>query len=126
MKAATIVQTWDRIREGLIGTIEKFTEDDLDYIAFENGYSVRQIILHIAQEEYGEIQYGLTRKIDAFPHPFRDDIYRNVESIKTLLGEVHGETIKYLRLTGRSEPLVEAVEWYYREQGMWRDDANCD
>ena len=96
MKAATIVQTWDRIREGLIGTIEKFTEDDLDYIAFENGYSVRQIILHIAQEEYGEIQYGLTRKIDAFPHPFRDDIYRNVESIKTLLGEVHGETIKYL------------------------------
>ncbi len=32
-------------------------------------------------------------------------------------------TLKYLRLTGRDEALVEAVERYYREQGMWRDDG---
>ncbi len=31
-------------------------------------------------------------------------------------------TLKYLRLTGRDEALIEAVEQYYREQGMWRDD----
>ena len=31
-------------------------------------------------------------------------------------------TIEYLRLTGRSEALIETVEQYYRLQGMWRDD----
>jgi aconitate hydratase len=36
---------------------------------------------------------------------------------------VDEQTTAYLRLTGRPEPLVEAVEQYYRMQGMWRDDA---
>jgi aconitate hydratase len=36
---------------------------------------------------------------------------------------VDDQTIRYLRLTGRSEALIEAVERYYREQGLWRDDA---
>ncbi len=36
---------------------------------------------------------------------------------------VDEQTAKYLRLTGRDEALIEAVEQYYREQGMWRDDA---
>ncbi|MFO7700189.1 MAG: aconitate hydratase AcnA [Acidimicrobiia bacterium] len=31
-------------------------------------------------------------------------------------------TIQYLRLSGRSEELLAAVEQYYRLQGMWRDD----
>jgi len=36
---------------------------------------------------------------------------------------VDEQTIAYLRLTGRDEHLIEAVEQYYRMQGMWRDDA---
>ena len=36
---------------------------------------------------------------------------------------VDDETSKYLRLTGRDPALVEAVEQYYRLQGMWRDDS---
>ena len=36
---------------------------------------------------------------------------------------VDEETTRYLRLTGRDEALVEAVEQYYRLQGMWRDDS---
>jgi aconitate hydratase len=36
---------------------------------------------------------------------------------------VDDQTTKYLRLTGRSEALVESVEQYYRLQGLWRDDA---
>ena len=35
---------------------------------------------------------------------------------------VDDQTLKYLRLTGRSEALVETVEQYYRMQGLWRDD----
>jgi len=36
---------------------------------------------------------------------------------------VDEQTTKYLRLTGREEALVETVEMYYREQGMWRDES---
>ena len=36
---------------------------------------------------------------------------------------VDEETTRYLRLTGRDETLVEAVEQYYRMQGMWRDES---
>ncbi len=35
---------------------------------------------------------------------------------------VDEQTTKYLRLTGRDEALVETVEQYYREQGLWRDE----
>ncbi|CAN5771119.1 aconitate hydratase AcnA [soil metagenome] len=36
---------------------------------------------------------------------------------------VDEQTIRYLRLTGRDEDLIETVELYYREQGLWRDDS---
>jgi aconitate hydratase len=36
---------------------------------------------------------------------------------------VDEQTLKYLRLTGREDKLIDTIEQYYREQGMWRDDA---
>jgi aconitate hydratase len=36
---------------------------------------------------------------------------------------VDDRVLDYLRLTGRDEALVETVEQYCREQGLWRDDA---
>ncbi len=35
---------------------------------------------------------------------------------------VDEQTLRYLRLTGRDEDLVETVEKYYKTQGLWRDD----
>src|ERR671913_413709 len=35
---------------------------------------------------------------------------------------VDAETLRYLRGTGRDEDLVELVETYYKEQGLWRTD----
>ncbi|MDE0602269.1 MAG: aconitate hydratase AcnA [bacterium] len=35
---------------------------------------------------------------------------------------VDGQTTRYLELSGRSPELVETVEQYFRQQGMWRDD----
>jgi aconitate hydratase A / 2-methylisocitrate dehydratase len=37
---------------------------------------------------------------------------------------VDDRTIDYLRLTARDEALVETVELYCKEQGLWRDDAH--
>jgi aconitate hydratase len=35
---------------------------------------------------------------------------------------VDDQTLRYLRLTGRDDKLIDAVEEYYKTQGMWRDD----
>ncbi len=35
---------------------------------------------------------------------------------------VDDQTLTYLRLSGRSEDLIETIEQYYRLQGLWRDD----
>ncbi len=35
---------------------------------------------------------------------------------------VDAQTLKYLRLTGRDDKLIDAVEQYYRTQGMWREN----
>ncbi len=96
MKVAKIIQFWNRIRAGLIDTIDKFTDEELKFIAYENGYSVGQIILHIAQEEYGEIQYGITREIAEFPQQYQEDSYPTIESMKALLASVHKKTDGYL------------------------------
>ena len=36
---------------------------------------------------------------------------------------VDDQTLHYLRLTGRDDKLIDTVESYYKEQGMWRDDS---
>jgi uncharacterized damage-inducible protein DinB len=97
MNAEKIIQLWARIREGTIETIDKFTDRDLAFTAFEGGYSVGEIIQHIAHEEFGEIQYGLTFSLDHFPTQFGDERYATIKSLKDLLSETHDETIAYLR-----------------------------
>jgi uncharacterized damage-inducible protein DinB len=92
-----VISTWGRIREGLIETIQKFKEDELIVTPVEGGYSVRQILLHIAQEELGEIQYGITGELDAFPSDYTQSEFPTKASILNLLSEVHERTMTYLQ-----------------------------
>jgi aconitate hydratase len=39
---------------------------------------------------------------------------------------IDGETIRYLKLSGRDEDQVELVEAYAKAQGMWREDGAAD
>lgn len=127
MDVTKIVQFWNQIRQDLVDTIEKFYNENLNYVMYENGYSVRQIILHIAQEEYGEIQYGITREIDEFPPPYEEGSYPTIEAVKTLLAGVHKTTLGYIEsLTdedlekeiqaqwGKTYPLIDMV-WHVME-----------
>ncbi|HEY7469124.1 MAG TPA: aconitate hydratase AcnA [Acidimicrobiia bacterium] len=36
---------------------------------------------------------------------------------------VDDQTLRYLRLTGRDDKLIDTVEQYYKTQGLWRDDS---
>lgn len=102
MQTEHIIQHWNRIREGLDQTIAKFNPEDLDFRPIEGGYSVREIILHIAQEEYGEIQYGLTRQLGEFPGPFSAQDHPTLPSLTSLLERIHSETLDYLQSLERS------------------------
>ena len=39
---------------------------------------------------------------------------------------IDGETIRYLRLSGRDEKHIEVIEAYAKEQGLWREDGQPD
>jgi uncharacterized damage-inducible protein DinB len=109
MTVEWIISVWDRIRDGLVETFDKFTEDDLAYVPFDGGYSVRQILLHIAQEERGEIQYGITGALDAFPSDYSQDQFPTKISVLHLLSDVHEQTIRYLS-TLEDQELFREVE----------------
>lgn len=109
MQLAKLIQFWEKVRSGLISTLEKFTEEELDFIPFEGGYSVRQTLLHIAQEERGEIQYGITAELSEFPPAYREDAYPNAASIAALLEAVHNDTLTFLESLD-DEELFQQVE----------------
>jgi aconitate hydratase len=39
---------------------------------------------------------------------------------------IDGETIRYLKLSGRDESQCELIEAYSKEQGLWREDGQAD
>jgi aconitate hydratase len=78
-------------------------------------------------------EHGVVGKFVEFHGPGLDDMpVANRATIANMAPEygatvgffpVDHQTLRYLRLTGRPDHLVEAVEQYYREQGLWRDDS---
>ena len=97
MTSNELIARWQGVRAGLLITIETFSEQELDYVALPNGYSVAQLILHIAHEEEGEIRYGLTRELSEWPPEFTPAQYPSPRALIALLTEVHQRTESYLR-----------------------------
>jgi uncharacterized damage-inducible protein DinB len=92
-----LLSKWAQTRAGLLATIDKFSADELSYRPVPKGYSVAETILHIANEEDGEIRFGITRELRAFPSPFEAQRYRDKIAIIATLNEVHARTIAYLQ-----------------------------
>ncbi len=77
-------------------------------------------------------QYGVVGKFVEFHGPGLDDMpVANRATIANMAPEygatvgffpVDDRTLEYLRLTGRDDKLIDAVEQYYKLQGMWRDN----
>jgi uncharacterized damage-inducible protein DinB len=90
-------------------TIDKSDAADLDFSPFEGAYTVRQVLLHIAQEEGGELQFGITREISKFPPAYPVEAYPTVAAAKALLAKVHEKTSRFLS-TASDEQLGEEIE----------------
>lgn len=54
-------------------------------------------MLHIAQEENGEFNYGIVQTLDDFPPAYNPQDYPTIASIKSLLDAVHTSMVAYLR-----------------------------
>ncbi|MGH8950871.1 MAG: aconitate hydratase AcnA [Acidimicrobiia bacterium] len=77
-------------------------------------------------------EHGVVDKFVEFHGPGLDDMpVANRATIANMAPEygatvgffpVDDQTLKYLRLTGREDKLIDTVEQYYKTQGMWRED----
>src|SRR5215213_6663348 len=97
MNAAELIRRWERVHAGLLTTIGKFADGELDYVPVAGGFSVAQLILHIAHEEQGEIHHGITHELAEWPAAFPRAEYRSVAALATVVGAVHARTETYLR-----------------------------
>jgi uncharacterized damage-inducible protein DinB len=91
-----LVSHWKHMRDGLLSTIDKFSDAELAFVPFAGSYSVRETMLHIAHAEAIEMGYGLTGQLDEFPPAYQAADYPTKEVIKLLLGQVHLGTRQYL------------------------------
>jgi uncharacterized damage-inducible protein DinB len=96
MDLAYLLSHWKNVRAGLIETIDKFHDQELDFRPFPTSWPVRRLLLHIAHEEYGEFHCGIVQTLDQFPAEYDPQNYPTRKAIKSLLESVHSLTLKYL------------------------------
>ena len=92
-----VIAHWERVRAGLIATIDKFRDGDLDFKPFPASWSVRQLMLHIAQEENGEFNHGIAQTLTKFPSEYNLRDYPTIAAIQSLLASVHSQPAAYLK-----------------------------
>jgi uncharacterized damage-inducible protein DinB len=88
---------WQAVRSGLMDTIGKFRDSDLTFRPFASAWTVRQLMLHIAQEENGEFNYGIRQVLPEFPAEYPADAHPTVSAIKIRLNKVHEPVLAYLQ-----------------------------
>jgi uncharacterized damage-inducible protein DinB len=87
---------WAQVREGLLATIDKFSDGELGFQPVAGGYSVAQLMLHIANEEDIEVGYALARRLDGLPPPHDAAVFTTRASILAVLQNSHARTVAYL------------------------------
>ena len=98
--------------------------------ALPEGATATDLVLRVTQMLR---EHGVVGKFVEFHGPGLSDMpLANRATIANMAPEygatvgffpVDDQTTKYMQLTGRDEALIETVEQYYREQGMWREDG---
>jgi uncharacterized damage-inducible protein DinB len=87
---------WQAVRRGLDETVAKLGDADLDFRPFPAAWTIRQLLLHIAQEETGERDYGIRQILSDFPSDFHPEDFPTVDSIQALLAAAHSPSMQLL------------------------------
>jgi uncharacterized damage-inducible protein DinB len=96
MSAAYLRDHWADVRSKLYDIMGRFEDRDLDFRPYASAWTVRELMLHVGHEEYGEVQHGITRELPEWPAEFDVAAYPSVASIQAKLGEVHARTMSLM------------------------------
>ena len=87
---------WDQVHQATLEVIDRFKEGELDHIPFEGSWTVKQIVLHIANAEEGWFRCVVQKMYEDWPPSPDVENYPTIESLKTLLVDMHEKTMAYL------------------------------
>lgn len=87
---------WDEVRANLFRALDLLKDDQLDFVPREGLWSLGKVARHIANAEEGWFRYVIAREHDQWPTAYPAADYPTVESVKTLLSDVHARTLAYL------------------------------
>jgi len=96
MNLRELFSHWDQIHKDTLKILDLFSEEELRFVPYENGWSVGRIALHIADAEEGWFRHIATRKIESWPSHFTLENYANISAIQAALAETHTKTMAYL------------------------------
>ena len=96
MTLRIILSNWERIRTKLVETIDCFDEQDLAFSPQSRLWTVRELMIHIAHEEMGEVGFGISQQLQEWPADYDPSDFESIDSIKQLLSEVHDHSLDYL------------------------------
>jgi uncharacterized damage-inducible protein DinB len=100
MSLAYLRSHWAEVRAGLEALIGQIEPEDLEFRPFEGAYSVRELLLHVAHEELGEVQCGITGSLPKWPLKLAAAEHPRVEDVVAALDIVHSGTVAYLETAG--------------------------
>ena len=109
MKLNALFSHWNQVHIDTLALLDKFSDDELTYIAYDGGMPVGHIALHIANAEEGWFRLIATKERDEWPADYTLDNYPSRDAIKSLLTDVHARTFAYLA-TLTSDDLDTVVE----------------
>jgi uncharacterized damage-inducible protein DinB len=95
LSADELLKHWRAVRHGLILALDQLDDEQLAFVPREGLWSLGTVARHIANAEDGWFRHVATRELDEWP-PFVEEEPATVESIKSLLAEVHDGTEAYL------------------------------
>ena len=98
-----LLDRWGKVRARLLETVDKFGDQELDFRPFPTSWSVRSLMLHIAHEENGEFNYGLTQALPEFPAEYDPARYPDRATLTALLAQVHEPSRAYLAALSDSD-----------------------
>jgi uncharacterized damage-inducible protein DinB len=83
---------WDEVRRGLVQALDKLSDEQLRFVPREGLWSLGTVAGHIANAEEGWFRHVISRELEEWPAECTVADYPTVESVKSLLAEVHSRT----------------------------------
>jgi uncharacterized damage-inducible protein DinB len=97
MQLSELFSHWNQVHAGTLAVLDKFTEDELSYVAYPGGMTVGRITLHIADAKDGWFHRIFTQERQDWPENYTLENYPSKAAIAALLTAVHTRIFEHLQ-----------------------------